>query len=129
MEEKSMKLTLKQLKQLVIECILAEELGASQNYAPTAGQPADLPDPQAVIDAAHDEIKQASAARANASQALVGQALSAMSRALVYAGASQEDASMMLTTLNDQFQKMISKAQESGHEALDTNVEAGGFEE
>ena len=52
-----------------------------------------------------------------------------MSRALVYAGASQEDASMMLTTLNDQFQKMISKAQESGHEALDTNVEAGGFEE
>ena len=124
-----MKLTLKQLRQLVIECILAEELGASQNYAPTAGQDADPPDPQAVIDAAHDEIKQATAARANASQALVGQALSAMSRALVYAGASQEDASTMLTTLNDQFQKMISKAKESGQEALNTNVEQGGIEE
>jgi len=124
-----MKLTLKQLKQLVIECMLAEELGASQNYAPTAGQDAETPDPQAVIDAAHDEIKQATAARANASQALVGQALSAMSRALVYAGASQEDASTMLTTLNDQFQKMISKAKESGQEALNTNVEQGGIEE
>ena len=125
-----MKVTLKQLKQLVVECILDEQLGAggTQNYAPSAGQDADLPDPQVAIDAAQDEIKQAAAARTNASQALVGQALTSMSRALVYAGASEEDATTMLTTLSDQFQKMINQAKETGNKALDTDVEAGGIE-
>ena len=124
-----MKLTIKELKQLVIESLLEENVLAPADLGSEAGTAADPANPQGAIEQAQASIAQSVSARENAAQALVAQATNAMARAIVFMGVDEDSASDMITDLDDYLKKMISNAKKGGQEALETSVEAGGLEE
>ena len=111
-----MEIKYKDLKQLVIQQ-LVENSVYSQAYgrdvpgAEAAAGESDEPDLDAIIGQVQQEIVQASTARKNSAQALIGYAMTSLARAFIYAGASEEFASNSLRDLYNQIENMIKEAE------------------